>query len=69
MNTSFNINNLKGLDENNKREKLFEVLNNQKIERNNENKRKRQFPALWEKNEKKLLRNSVRNEIFLVTLF
>jgi hypothetical protein len=41
MNTSFNINNLKGLDENNKREKLVEVLNNQKIERNNENKRKR----------------------------
>ncbi len=58
MNTSFNVNNLKGLDENNKREKLVQVLNNQKIERNNENKRKRKFAALWEKN---LLRNSVRN--------
>jgi predicted methyltransferase len=47
MNTSFNINNLKGLHENNKREKLVEVLNNQNIERNNENKRKRKFPTLF----------------------
>jgi hypothetical protein len=53
MNTSFNINNLKGLDENNKREKLFEVLNNHKIERNYENKRKRKFPVLFGENEKK----------------
>jgi hypothetical protein len=61
MNTSFNVNSLKDLNEtNNKRQKLVEILNNQKIERNNENKKKRKFPAIWNKNERKLLRNSVR---------
>jgi hypothetical protein len=39
---------------------LIEILNNQKIERNNENKKKRKFPAIWKKNERKLLRNSVK---------
>ncbi len=61
MNTSFSVNSLKDLSEtNDKREKLVEILNNQKIERKNENKKKRKFPAIWKKNEKKLLRNSVR---------
>jgi hypothetical protein len=46
MNTSFNINCLKGLDQNNKREKLVEVLNAHKIETNHKNKRKRKYPAI-----------------------
>ncbi len=47
MNTSFSLNSLKDLSEtNDKREKLVEILNNQKIERKNENKKKRKFPAI-----------------------
>ncbi len=34
-------------------------MNTQKIERNDKSKRKRKYPAIWIKNEKKLLRNSV----------
>jgi hypothetical protein len=34
---------------NNKRQNLFQILNNQKIERNKENKKKRKFAAIGRK--------------------
>jgi hypothetical protein len=41
------------------RQKLVNHLENQIIDRNNENKKKRKFECLWERNMRKLLGNSV----------
>ncbi len=52
MNTSLNWMShcLKDLNRtNNKRQNLFQILNNQKIERNKENKKKRKFAAIGRK--------------------
>jgi hypothetical protein len=59
MNESFGVNCLKDINGNIDREKLVNHLENQIIDRNNENKKKRKFECLWERNKRKLLRNSV----------
>ncbi len=65
MNESFGVNCLKDINANINREKLVNHLENQIIDRNNENKKKRKFECLWERYKRKLLRNCVSFDYIL----